>query len=80
MYKIREFGGPEIMRSHEIRVGGVSSFLNNLGPVVKPSKRKKSRNVYPGFDKALPAVQVQAKEAIRETIRFVEQNIDRNNK
>jgi hypothetical protein len=48
--------------------------------VVKPSKRKKSRNVYPGFDKALPAVQVQAKEAIRETIRFVEQNIDRNNK
>jgi hypothetical protein len=80
MYKIREFGGPEIMRSHEIRVGGVSSFLNNLGSVVKPSKRKKSRNVYPGFDKALPAVQVQAKEAIRETIRFVEQNIDRNNK
>ena len=80
MYKIREFGGPEIMRSHQIRPSGVSSFLSNLGPVVKPSKRKKSRNVYPGFDKALPAVQVQAKEAIRETIRFVEQNIDRNNK
>jgi hypothetical protein len=80
MYKIREFGGPEIMRSHEIRPGGVSSFLSNLGPVVKKSKRKKSRNVYPGFDKALPAVSDEAREAIEETIRFVENNIDRNNK
>jgi hypothetical protein len=79
MYKIREFGGPEIMRSHEIRSGAVGSFLSNLGPVVKKSKRKKSRNVYPGFDQALPAVKVQAKEAILETIRFVEKNIDRNN-
>jgi hypothetical protein len=79
MYKIREFGGPEVTRSHEIRPSGVGSFLNNLGPVVKPSKRKKSRNVYPGFDEALPAVKVQAKEAILETIRFVEKNIDRNN-
>jgi hypothetical protein len=52
MYKIREFGGPEIMRSHEIRPSAVGSFLSNLGPVVKASKRKKSRNVYPGFDKA----------------------------
>jgi hypothetical protein len=80
MYKIREFGGPEIMRSHEVRPNAVSSFLSNLGPVVKQSKRKKSRNVYPGFDKAYPAVADEAREAIEETIRFVENNIDRNNK
>jgi hypothetical protein len=80
MYKIREFGGPEIMRSHEIRPSAVSEFLQNLGPVVKASKRKKSRNIYPGFDKALPAVSAQAKEAIQETIRFVEKNIDGKNK
>jgi hypothetical protein len=79
MYKIREFGGPEIMRSHEIRPIAVQEFLNNLGAVVKPSKRKKSRNVYPGFDKALPAVSAQARVAIEETIRFVENNIDRKN-
>jgi hypothetical protein len=79
MYKIREFGGPEVMRSHQIRPSAVGSFLTQLGPVVKPSKRRKSRNVYPGFDKALPGVQVQAKEAIKDTIRFVENNIDRNN-
>jgi hypothetical protein len=80
MYKIREFGGPEVMRSHQIRSGGVSSFLSKLGPVVKASKRKKSRNVYPGFDKAYPKVKVQAEKAIVETIRFVESNIDRNNR
>jgi hypothetical protein len=80
MYKIREFGGPEIMRSHEIRPMAVQEFLHNLGAVVKPSKRKKSRNVYPGFDKALPAVSAQAKKAIDETIRFIEKNIDRNNR
>jgi hypothetical protein len=79
MYKIREFGGPEITRSHRISPKGVEEFLTNLGPVVKPSKRKKSRNVYPGFDKALPAVSLEAKKAIEETIRFVEKNIDRNN-
>ena len=80
MYKIREFGGPEIMRSHSIQAMAVQEFLNNLGSVVKPSKRKKSRNVYPGFDKSLPAVSAEAKKAIEETIRFVEQNIDRNNR
>jgi hypothetical protein len=79
MYKIREFGGPEVMRSHEIRPSAVSSFLSNLGPVVKKSKRKKSRNVYPGFDSAYPQVAKKAKVAIEETIRFVEKNIDRNN-
>jgi hypothetical protein len=80
MYRIREFGGPEIMRSHEIQPLAVQEFFSKLGAVVKPSKRKKSRNVYPGFDKSLPAVSVQAKKAIDETIRFVEQNIDRNNR
>jgi hypothetical protein len=80
MYKIRLFGGPEIMRSHEIRSGAVSSFLGKLGPVSKPSKRRKSRDVYPGFDGAYPAVRVKAEEAIKETIRFVENNIDRNNR
>jgi hypothetical protein len=79
MYKIREFGGPEITRSHEIQPLAVQEFLHKLGPVVKKSKRKKSRNVYPGFDKALPAVSAKAKKAIEETIRFVEKNIDRNN-
>jgi hypothetical protein len=80
MYKIREFGGPEVWRSHEIRSSAVGSFLTKLGPVSKPSKRKKSRNVYPGFDKAYPAVKVQAEAAIKETIQFLEANIDRNNR
>jgi hypothetical protein len=80
MYKIREFGGPEITRSHEIQPRAVQEFLHKLGPVVKKSKRRKSRNVYPGFDKALPAVSAKAKKAIEETIRVFEKNIDRNNK
>ena len=80
MYKIREFGGPEIMRSHEIKPGPVNSFLTNLGPVVKKSKRNKSRNVYPGFDSSYPAIKGDVKNAIQETIRFVENNIDRNNR
>jgi hypothetical protein len=75
MYKIREFGGPEVMRTHEIQPIAVQEFLHNLGAVVKPSKRKKSRNVYPGFDKSLPAVSAQARKAIEETIRSVEKNI-----
>ena len=79
MYKIREFGGPEITRSHQIRPRAVQEFIQNLGPVVKKSKRNKSRNVYPGFDKALPRVSAKAKNAIDDTIRFVEKNIDRNN-
>jgi hypothetical protein len=79
MYKIREFGGPEITRSHEIQPRAVQEFLHNLGPVVKKSKLNKSRNVYPGFDKALPRVSAKAKNAIDDTIRFVEKNIDRNN-
>lgn len=80
MYYIREFGGPQVMRSHAIQPRAVQEFLHKLGPVVKKSKRKVSRNVYPGFDKSLPAVSAKAKNAIDETIRFVEKNIDRNNK
>jgi hypothetical protein len=80
MYKIREFGGPEVMRSHEIRSSAVGSFLSNLGPVVKASKRKKSRNVYPGFDNSYPKIKPKIESAIRETITFVEANIDRNNR
>lgn len=78
MYKIREFGGPEITRSHEIQPRAVQEFLTNLGPVVKKSKRNKSRNVYPGFDKALPKVSAKAKDALVETIRIFEKNTDRN--
>ena len=80
MYKIREFGGPEIMRSHSIQAMAVQEFFNKLGSVVKPSKRKKSRNVYPGFDKALPIVSLEALDAIDDTILIVEQNISRKNK
>jgi hypothetical protein len=79
VYKIREFGGPEIGRNHQIQPRAVQEFLHKLGPVVKKSKRKVSRNVYPGFDKSLPSVSAKAKNAIDETIRFVENNIDRNN-
>lgn len=80
MYKIREFGGPEIMRSHEIQPLAVQEFLHKLGPVAKASKRKKSRNVYPGFDASYPKIKPKVEATIRETIRFVEANIDRNNR
>jgi len=79
-YKIREFGGEEITRTHQIRPSGVQAMLTNLGPISKPSKRKKSRNVYPGFDKALPEVQKEAKVAIQQAIAIIEANIDRNNR
>jgi hypothetical protein len=48
--------------------------------VVKKSKKGKSRNVYPGFDKALPQVQKEAKLAIEKTVRIVKTNIDRASK
>lgn len=80
MYRIREFGGPEVMRSHEIRPSAVQQMLTNLGPVSKPSRRGKSRNVYPGFDKSYPAVARQAETAIKKAVTIVEANIDRNNK
>jgi hypothetical protein len=80
MYKIREFGGEEIMRNHILSPKAVNQMITNLGPVSKPSKRKKSRNVYPGFDKSYPAVAKEAEKAIDAAVRFVERNIDRKSK
>lgn len=80
MYKIREFGGEEIMRNHILSPKAVNQMITNLGPVSKPSKRKKSRNVYPGFDKSYQAVAKEAEKAIEAAVRFVERNIDRNNR
>jgi hypothetical protein len=79
MYKIREFGGEEIMRNHILSPKAVNQMITNLGPVSKPSKRGKSRNVYPGFDKAYPEVKKQAEIAIKAAINVTERKIDRNN-
>lgn len=78
MYKIREFGGEEIMRTHEVRPASVQKLLNKLGPVSKPSKRKKSRFVYPAFDASYPAAAKEAEKAIDVAVRIVEAQIDRN--
>lgn len=78
MYKIREFGGEEIMRNHILSPKAVNQMITNLGPVSKPSKRGKSRNVYPGFDKAYPEVKKQAGIAIKAAINVTERKIDRN--
>ena len=79
-YNIRLFGGPEITRKHTTSWTSVAYFIRNLGPMTKPSKRGKSRNVYPGFDRSLPQVQKEARLAIEKTVRIVEANIDRNSK
>lgn len=79
-YNIRLFGGPEITRKHTTSWTSVAYFIRNLGPTTKPSKRGKSRNVYPGFDRSLPQVQKEAKLAIEKTVRIVQANIDRNSK
>jgi hypothetical protein len=76
-YRIREFGGPEIVRTHQIRSSGVNQMISNLGPISKPSKRGKSRYVYPGFDKSYPLVKPEAEVAIKEAIRLIESNLDR---
>jgi hypothetical protein len=78
MYKIREFGGEEIMRTHQVRPDSVEKLLNKLGPVSKPSKKGKSRNVYPAFDGSYPEAATEAKKAIDKAVRIVEANIDRN--
>lgn len=78
MYKIREFGGEEIMRNHILSPKAVNQMITNLGPISKPSKRGKSRNVYPGFDKAYPEVKKQAEIAIKAAINVTERKIDRN--
>jgi hypothetical protein len=80
MYKIREFGGEEIMRNHILSPKSTSQFLQNLGPIAKPSKRKKSRQVYPGFDKAYPEAKKEAEKAIARTIAVTEAKIDRKNR
>jgi hypothetical protein len=80
MYKIREFGGEEIMRNHIVTPKVVGQFLQNLKPISKPSKRKKSRNVYPGFDKAYPEAKKEAEIAIKAAINATEREIDRKNR
>lgn len=79
-YNIRLFGGPEITRRHTTSWRSVAYFIRNLGPITKPSKNGKSRNVYPGFDRSLPQVQREARLAIEKTVRIVKANIDRNSK
>ena len=76
-YPIRLFGGPVVMRQHTTTWKGVAYFIRGLGPIVKKSKKGKSRNVYPGFDSALPGVKREAKLAIEKTVRIVKANIDR---
>jgi len=76
-YRIREFGGAEVIRSHAISPKGVNQMITNLGPISKPSKKGKSRNVYPGFDKAYPAIKPEAERAIQEAIRLIDSNLDR---
>jgi len=76
-YNIRLFGGPEISRQHRITYFSVGSFIRKLGAVKKKSLKGKSRNVYPGFDKSIPAVKIKAEMAIREAVKFIEANIDR---
>lgn len=80
LYKIREFGGEEVSRTHQVRPSAVQRMITNLGSISKPSKRKKSRNVYPGFDKAEPAVTKEAEKALLRAVKIVEANIDRNNR
>jgi hypothetical protein len=77
MYKIRLFGGPEISRSHTTSYKSTAYFIRKLGAIIKPSKRKKSRNVYPGFDKAYPEMKKEAEIAIKKAVRIVQTNIDR---
>jgi hypothetical protein len=55
----------------------VGSFIRKLGPIRKKSKKNKSRNVYPGFDKSYPQVKAEAEKAIKKALRVVEKNIDR---
>jgi len=76
-YNIRLFGGPEVSRQHRITYFSVGSFIRKLGAIKKKSLKGKSRNVYPGFDKSIPAVKIKAEMAIREAVKFIEANIDR---
>ena len=76
-YNIRLFGGPESTRRHTTSYKSTAFFIRKLGAITKPSKKKKSRNVYPGFDKAYPAMKMEAEIAIQKAVRIVQTNIDR---
>jgi hypothetical protein len=76
-YKIRLFGGPEVQRQHRLTYKSVGTFIRKLGPIAKKSKKNKSRNVYPGFDKSYPEVKAEAEKAIKNALRIVATNIDR---
>jgi hypothetical protein len=76
-YKIRLFGGPEVERQHRLTYKSVGSFIRKLGPIRKKSKKNKSRNVYPGFDKSYSQVKAEAEKAIKKALRIIETNIDR---
>jgi hypothetical protein len=80
MYKIREFGGEEIMRTHQVRPSAVQKLIDKLGPISKSSKNRKSRNIYPAFDASYPTAAREAVKAIDKAVRIVEANIDRNNR
>jgi hypothetical protein len=80
VYPIRLFGGPVIMRSHTTTWKGVAYFIRGLGAISKPSIKGKSRNVYPGFDKAYPSIQRETELVIEKAVRIVKANIDRNSK
>jgi hypothetical protein len=78
VYPIRLFGGPVIMRSHTTTWKGVAYFIRGLGAISKPSLKGKSRNVYPGFDKAYPSIRRETELVIEKAVRIVKANIDRN--
>lgn len=79
-YPIRLFGGPVVMRQHLTTFKGVAYFIRGLGSIKKSSRKGKSRNVYPGFDRAYPQIRREAEIALEKTVRIVKANIDRNSK
>lgn len=78
-YWKRTSSGELIGTSHTIVPAAVDEMIKKLGPVAKPSKRKKSRNVYPGFDKSYPQIKPKVEQALKEAIVLIEKNIDRTN-
>jgi hypothetical protein len=66
------------MRSHTTTWKGVAYFIRGLGAISKPSLKGKSRNVYPGFDKAYPSIRRETELVIEKAVRIVKANIDRN--
>ena len=76
-YNIRLFGGPEISRTHTTSYKSVAYFIRKLGAVQKASRKNKSRNVYPGFDKSYPEMKREAEIAIQNAVKIVQNNLDR---